>query len=89
MSRIDSHDSAFAENADAQRRLAVDLADRLAVAALGGPETSRQRHLARGKLLPRERIDALLDDGSPFLEISPLAATGLYDDGREGCGYIR
>ena len=44
--------------------------------ALGGPEASRERHVARGKLLPRDRVDALLDEGSPFLEIAPLAADG-------------
>ena len=47
--------------------------------ALGGGERARQRHVDRGKLLPRERVDALLDPGSPFLELSPLAAHGLYD----------
>jgi len=88
VSRIDAHSSIFTANAADQRRLAVDLAARLAVAALGGPETSRQRHVARGKLLPRDRIDALLDEGSPFLEIAPLAASGLYDDGCPGAGMI-
>ena len=57
-------------------------------AALGGPERSRERHVARGKLLPRERIDALLDDGSPFLEVAPLAADGLYDGEAPGAGVI-
>ena len=50
------------------------------MAALGGSEKSRERHVSRGKLLPRERVDTLLDPGSPFLEISPLAANGMYDD---------
>lgn len=61
-----------------QEALATELHARLATAALGGPEASRQRHVARGKLLPRERIERLLDEGSPFLEIAPLAADGLY-----------
>jgi 3-methylcrotonyl-CoA carboxylase beta subunit len=78
----------FAENDAAQRALVADLRARLAAAALGGPEASRQRHVARGKLLPRERIDELLDEGSPFLEIAPLAATGLYDDQAPGAGVI-
>ncbi|UYN84979.1 MAG: methylcrotonoyl-CoA carboxylase [Microcella sp.] len=70
------------------RGLVADLRERLALAALGGPERSRERHVARGKLLPRERIDRLLDEGSPFLEIAPLAATGLYDDEAPGAGLI-
>ncbi|MCU1580424.1 MAG: methylcrotonoyl-CoA carboxylase [Rhodoglobus sp.] len=79
---------AFAENDASQRALVADLRARLAAAALGGSEASRQRHVARGKLLPRERIDELLDEGSPFLEIAPLAATGLYDDQAPGAGVI-
>ena len=87
-SRIDPTSPAFAENEAAQRALVADLRQRLAVAALGGPEKSRQRHLARGKLLPRDRIDTLLDPGSPFLEIAPLAANGLYQDASPGAGII-
>src|SRR4051794_38394461 len=79
---------AFATNADAQRRLVGELRDRLRTAALGGPESSRERHVARGKLLPRERIEVLLDEGSPFLEVAPLAASGLYDDEAPGAGVI-
>ncbi|WP_374101986.1 carboxyl transferase domain-containing protein [Arthrobacter sp. ISL-5] len=71
-----------------QGRLAQDLKRRLAEASLGGPEKSRQRHVARGKLLPRDRIDCLLDDGSPFLEITPLAANGMYQDESPGAGVI-
>lgn len=78
----------FAANEAAHRALLAQLAEKLATAALGGPERSRQRHLDRGKLLPRERIDQLLDDGSPFLEIAPLAADGLYDDECPGAGVI-
>ena len=69
-------------------RLTSELSDRLARAALGGSEKSRQRHVERGKLLPRERVDELLDAGSPFLEIAPLAANGLYDDECPGAGVI-
>jgi len=68
--------------------LIAELRERLASAALGGPERSRQRHLARGKLLPRDRVDELLDEGSPFLEIAPLAANGLYGDEVPGAGVI-
>ncbi|KJV01949.1 MAG: methylcrotonoyl-CoA carboxylase [Rhodococcus sp.] len=68
--------------------LAQQLSQKLAVAALGGSEKSRERHIARGKLLPRDRVDELLDPGSPFLEIAPLAANGLYDDECPGAGVI-
>jgi 3-methylcrotonyl-CoA carboxylase beta subunit len=57
-------------------------------AALGGTEKARQRHLDRGKLLPRQRVERLLDVGSPFLELSPLAANGLYGDEAPGAGII-
>src|SRR6478735_3048285 len=79
---------AFVANDGAQRALVSGLRDHLRTAALGGPQRSRERHVARGKLLPRERIDALLDDGSPFLEIAPLAATGLYGDETPAAGVI-
>ncbi|OZE43192.1 MULTISPECIES: carboxyl transferase domain-containing protein [unclassified Rhodococcus (in: high G+C Gram-positive bacteria)] len=68
--------------------LSKQLAERIARAALGGNEKSRERHVARGKLLPRDRVNELLDPGSPFLEISPLAANGLYDDECPGAGVI-
>ncbi|MFF2052277.1 carboxyl transferase domain-containing protein [Leifsonia sp. NPDC058194] len=71
-----------------QRELVAELHERLAVAAAGGPERSRERHVARGKLLPRDRIDTLLDEGSPFLEIAPLAATGMYGDESPSAGVI-
>ncbi|MFD9943440.1 carboxyl transferase domain-containing protein [Nonomuraea sp. NPDC059023] len=79
---------AFKANADLNERLAAELRDRLARAALGGPERSRQRHVERGKLLPRDRVDGLLDPGSRFLELSPLAANGLYDDQAPAAGII-
>ena len=68
--------------------LVSELRGRLAAAALGGSEKSRERHVARGKLLPRDRVDALLDPGSPFLELAPLAANGMYDDECPGAGVI-
>jgi 3-methylcrotonyl-CoA carboxylase beta subunit len=61
---------------------------KVAETALGGNEKSRERHTARGKLLPRERVERLLDPGSPFLEIGQLAANGLYDDEVPGAGII-
>ncbi len=65
-----------------------ELAARRARVALGGPEPARQRHVERGKLLPRERVEALLDDGTAFLEIAPLAAEGLYGDDAPAAGVI-
>ncbi len=62
------------------RELVADLRERLATARLGGSEAARTKHTDRGKLLVRDRVDRLLDPGSPFLELSPLAATGMYDD---------
>jgi 3-methylcrotonyl-CoA carboxylase beta subunit len=88
VTRLDPASPEFASNAAAQQQLAADLRKRLADAALGGPERSRERHTARGKLLPRDRVDRLLDEGSPFLEISPLAANGMYDDECPGAGLI-
>ncbi|KQT01214.1 carboxyl transferase domain-containing protein [Cellulomonas sp. Leaf395] len=84
----DPADSSFVANDESQRALVAELRRRLRTAALGGPSRSRERHVARGKLLPRERIDVLLDDGSPFLEVAPLAADGLYDGEAPGAGVI-
>ncbi|MGV9822368.1 carboxyl transferase domain-containing protein [Nocardia xishanensis] len=75
-------------NRAAHEALTGDLRARLAAAALGGPAKARERHIARGKLLPRERVDQLLDPGSPFLELSPLAANGMYGDECPGAGVI-
>ncbi len=78
----------FAANDEAHRALVADLRERQAKAALGGGERSRERHTARGKLLPRERVDRLADPGSPFLELSPLAAHDMYDDAAPGAGIV-
>ncbi len=75
-------------NSKAWRQLIAELDDKTIIAALGGPEKSRQRHLDRGKLLPRERVMGLIDPGSPFLELSPLAANGMYDGTINGAGII-
>jgi 3-methylcrotonyl-CoA carboxylase beta subunit len=80
--------NAAAHNARINRELAAELRRRVAIAALGGPESVRARHTARGKLLPRERVERLLDPGSPFLEIGQLAAFGLYEDLAPGAGVI-
>jgi len=76
------------DNAAVNRQLAEELRQRVALAALGGPEAVRARHKARGKLLPRERVDRLLDPASPFLEIGQLAAHGLYENEAPGAGII-
>ena len=68
------------------RALAEELRAKVAEAALGGSEASRHRHTASGKLLPRERVERLLDPGSPFLEIGQLAANGLYGGEVPGAG---
>ena len=77
-----------ASNRDEHVALVAQLRDKLAAAALGGPGRARERHVSRGKLLPRDRVDGLLDPGSPFLELSPLAADGMYDDECPGAGII-
>jgi 3-methylcrotonyl-CoA carboxylase beta subunit len=87
-SAVRGDDPVAQANDAAQRALAGELRDRLAQAALGGPEASRDRHVARGKLLPRERVEHLLDEGSPFLEIAPLAAYDLYEGDAPGAGVI-
>ncbi len=87
-SQIDTRSNDFAANAEKSRELVDDLKKRLAQAALGGGEKARKKHTERGKLLPRERIRALLDPGSPFLELSSLAAGGMYDDQAPGAGVV-
>ncbi|WP_375292824.1 carboxyl transferase domain-containing protein, partial [Sphingomonas melonis] len=79
---------AFARNAAHNRALADRLRADVATAGLGGNAKSRERHTARGKLLPRNRVERLLDPGSAFLEIGQLAAHGLYDDDVPGAGMI-
>ena len=86
--RISPSDGGFGANFTLNADLAAQLRARTAAAALGGPEASRVRHTSRGKLLPRERVERLLDPGSPFLEIGALAAFGLYDDEAPGAGLI-
>src|SRR6266542_4020193 len=78
----------FVRYAKEHAELVDDLRQRLAAARLGGPERARSRHTERGKLLPRDRVDALVDPASPFLELSPLAATGMYGDEAPEAGII-
>ncbi len=88
ISNINSTSGEFRANQTAMRALIAELKQRRAMAADGGPPRARERHLARGKLLPRERVMALIDPGAPFLEISPLAAWGMYDDDIHAAGII-
>jgi 3-methylcrotonyl-CoA carboxylase beta subunit len=78
----------FRTNAAAMEVLVADLRDKVAQLALGGGQATRDKHLARGKLLPRERVAQLIDPGTPFLEFSQLAAYGMYNDDAPGAGII-
>ncbi len=87
-SQIDPRAPEFADNAAHLKALVADLRAQLDRVALGGGDKAREKHVARGKLLPRERVDALLDPGSPFLEIAPQAAHGMYEDQAPGAGLV-
>jgi 3-methylcrotonyl-CoA carboxylase beta subunit len=86
--KVDRKSAEFAANGAAMRALVEELASRQAKAASGGGEAARAKHVARGKLLPRERVEMLLDPGTPFLELSPLAAYGMYGDESPAAGII-
>ncbi len=87
-SRLSLRSADFIANAEKMRSLVADLKDKVAQAAQGGGEKARDKHVARGKLLPRERVDLLLDAGAPFLELSQLAAFGMYGGDAPGAGLI-
>ena len=87
-SSIDIHTAEFQANAQAMAELVRDLTDKRAAIAEGGPAKARERHQSRGKLLARERVNQLLDPGSPFLELAPLAAFGMYEDQIHAAGLI-
>ncbi|MEX3099688.1 MULTISPECIES: carboxyl transferase domain-containing protein [unclassified Streptomyces] len=87
-SAADPASETWRANEAAHSALAEELRGKLAAARLGGGEKARARHTARGKLLPRERVDTLLDPGSPFLELAPLAAEGMYDGQAPAAGVI-
>ncbi len=87
-SSLDCSDPEFVKNQAYHRSLAQELRERQAKIRQGGGEKYRRRHEAQGKLFVRERIDRLLDPGSPFLELSPLAAWGMYDDQAPGAGLV-
>ena len=86
--RLDPQSQEFRDNAAYHRALVAELDARLARVAQGGGEKARTKHTERGKLLARERIDAVLDPGSPFLEVAPLAAEGMYDDAAPAAGMV-
>jgi 3-methylcrotonyl-CoA carboxylase beta subunit len=85
---IDRRAPEFRANEEAMRALVADLAATLAKIREGGEAAARRRHLARGKLLPRERVRRLLDPGAPFLELSALAAHGMYDGEVPAAGIV-
>jgi 3-methylcrotonyl-CoA carboxylase beta subunit len=85
---IEAGSDAFRANREAMQALVADLAAKRADAAVGGPAKLRERHAARGKLLPRDRVMTLLDPGAPFLELSQLAAFGMYSGDIHGAGII-
>jgi 3-methylcrotonyl-CoA carboxylase beta subunit len=87
-SEIDSSSERFRANHERMTALAADLRKQLEAASLGGGEDARRKHTSRGKLLPRERVQSLLDTGSPFLELSPLAAHGMYGGDAPAAGLI-
>jgi 3-methylcrotonyl-CoA carboxylase beta subunit len=87
-SNVDPSSEVYATDRAAMDAAVAELRELRAVARLGGTEAARARHTERGKLLPRDRVEALLDPGSPFLELSPLAAHGLYDGEAPGAGLI-
>ena len=87
-SLLDVHSAEFGRNREVNAALIADLRARVAVVAAGGGAQARAKHVARGKLLPRDRIRELLDPGSPFLELSQLAASGLYGDEVPSAGIV-
>ena len=86
--KLDPTSPAFQSNAAQMRALVEDLRAKVAKVSEGGGREAREKHTARGKLLPRDRIKALLDPGSPFLEFSQLAAFGVYNDDAPCAGII-
>src|SRR5205814_9642497 len=87
-SKLNPRSEEFQANSRALGTLVADLRAKVERAAQGGDEPARAKHVARGKLLPRERLRLLLDPGSPFLELSQLAASGVYEDESPAAGII-
>lgn len=87
-SKLSPNSADFQQNAAVMQALVDDLRAKLTKIAQGGSQAAREKHIARGKLLPRERVERLLDAGTPFLEISPMAAFGMYDTDVPAAGVI-
>src|SRR5262249_17023509 len=87
-SKVRPSDAAFAENAAHNRALPAQLNERLTRVRLGGSESARKRHVDRGKLLVRDRVEGVLDPDTPFLELSPLAAYDMYGNDAPGAGIV-
>ena len=85
-SNVNTQDPQFQANAAHHRQLAEELRDRLSLVRQGGPAHAHKRHAEQDKLFVRERIDRLLDPGSPFLELSPLAAWQMYEGAAPAAG---
>ena len=86
--KIDLHSDDSQRNAERMRELVGDLKEKMKKISIGGSEEARGKHIERGKLLPRERVNLLLDSGSPFLEFSQLAAHDMYDNDVPSAGII-
>jgi acetyl-CoA carboxylase carboxyltransferase component len=86
--KVDTRSPDFLRNVEEMSRVVAEYKTRLAAVREGGPAKSRELHTSRGKLLVRERLERLFDPGTPFLELSPLAATGQYDDEAPGAGMV-
>ena len=87
-SNVSPASESFKANAERMKALVADIAEKAKAVEAGGPEEARLRHVARGKLLPRQRLAQLLDTGSPFLEVGQFAAWGMYDDNIASAGMI-
>src|ERR1035441_4965457 len=87
-SQIRTRSDEFRANAERMQTLVAELREKTARVSLGGSESARKKYKSRGKLFVRERIDLLIDQGAPFLELSPLAANGLYGDDVASAGIV-
>src|SRR4030042_920113 len=87
-SKVDTQSPEYKENLDHRKKVVADFKERLAKAKEGGPAKYRERHKSRKKLLGRERLDRLFDRNTPFLELSPMAANGMYDDEAPGASMV-
>jgi 3-methylcrotonyl-CoA carboxylase beta subunit len=86
--RLNARSAEFRGNADSMRALVADLKQKLSNVAVGGGAEARAKHTARGKLLPRDRVQMLLDPGTPFLELSQLAGFDMYENAAPSAGII-